>query len=131
GLVGETLLLCPSEDAVVVDPDGEARPATCADERAPDDPGRLLPVGGNGLLLLNLDYRFPIVGAFGGTVFFDAGNVWANWRDIDPAEAKLGIGAGVRYRSPVGPVRAEVAWKLDREPQEDPYEVFLSFGYAF
>jgi outer membrane protein insertion porin family len=128
GIVGETLLLCPSEGAV--DPD-TGDPATCEDDLAPGDPGRLLPVGGNGLLLLNLDYRFPIVGAFGGTVFLDAGNVWADWRDVDPGEAKLGVGAGVRYRSPVGPVRVEVAWKLDREPLEDPYEVFLSFGYPF
>jgi outer membrane protein assembly factor BamA len=131
GIVGETLLLCPSEGQVVVEPDGDVRPATCGDPLASDDPGRLLPVGGNGLLLASLDWRFPIVGDFGGTVFADAGNVWADWRDVDPREAKLGVGAGARYRTPVGPVRLDIAWKLDREPQEDPYQVFLSFGYAF
>jgi outer membrane protein insertion porin family len=89
------------------------------------------PVGGNGLLLVNLDYRFPVVGQVGGVVFFDAGNVWADWRDVDPREAKLGLGLGVRYLSPIGPLRLEVGWKLDREPGEPGYAVFLSVGNPF
>ncbi len=125
GVREETLLVCPT----VPGEGGEVPP--CGASLVEGDPGRLVPVGGTGLLLVNVDYRFPIAGEFGGTVFFDAGNVWADWRDIDPSEAKLGVGAGARYRTPVGPIRAEIAWKLDREPLEDPYEVFLSFGYAF
>lgn len=89
------------------------------------------PVGGNGLLLANLDLRFPISGAFGGVVFADAGNVWADWRDIDPSQAKVGAGLGVRYISPIGPVRLEIGWKLDREEFESPYAVFLSVGNPF
>lgn len=126
GVFGETILVCPT----LPDETGEVPPCG-QDELAEGDPGRLVPVGGTGLLLVNVDYRFPIAGAFGGTVFLDAGNVWADWGDVDPREVKLGVGVGVRYRTPVGPIRGEIAWKLDREPQEDPYEVFLSFGYAF
>ena len=88
-------------------------------------------VGGNGLLLVNLDYRFPFTRTIGGTLFVDLGNVWAEWRDITLDQVRYGAGAEVRYLSPVGPIRLTAGWKLDREPEESAYEVFLSFGHAF
>jgi len=94
------------------------------------------PVGGNGLLLANFDYRFPILGSLGGTLFFDSGNVWADWRDIRLTGAngvKSGAGFGFRYLSPIGPLRAELGWKLHRErnPPEGPIVFFVSFGNPF
>jgi outer membrane protein insertion porin family len=98
----------------------------------PNESGGFLEVGGNGLAVLNLDYRFPISGDFGGLVFFDWGNVWADWRDIDPADLKAGVGFGFRYLSPIGPVRLEMGWKLDRESFEEAGPVLLlSFGDPF
>ena len=96
-----------------------------------DDEGELRPVGGNGLVLVNLDYRFPIFGGLGGVVFADAGNVWADWRDLRAGDLELGLGAGVRYLSPIGPLRLEIAWKTDRRPGEDAYKIFLSVGNPF
>ena len=90
-----------------------------------------LPLGGNGQLLLNLDYRFPIAGPIMGNVFVDAGNVWGSWRNINLSDLKSGVGVGVRYLSPVGPIRLEAGWKLDRLPGEDPYVIFFSVGNAF
>lgn len=90
-----------------------------------------IPVGGNGLLLLNLEYRFPIAGDFGGTVFFDTGNIWPDWRSMDLGEIKNGIGLGARYLSPLGPIRAGIGWKLDREPGETAYELFFNIGNPF
>ncbi len=90
-----------------------------------------IPVGGNGLLLLNLEYRFPVAGDFGGTVFFDTGNVWPDWRAINLGEIKNGAGLGARYLSPLGPIRAGIGWKLDREPGETSYELFFNIGNAF
>lgn len=89
------------------------------------------PIGGKGLLLFNVDYRFPLVGALGGTVFFDAGNVWADWRDMELQEIKSGAGLGVRYLTPIGPLRLEIGWKLDREHGEPKSAVLVSFGNAF
>ena len=77
-----------------------------------------VPVGGNGLLLLNLEYRFPVFGDFGGTVFFDSGNIWPDWRSINLGEVSNGVGIGARYISPIGPLRAGIGWKLDRETGE-------------
>ncbi len=93
--------------------------------------GEFVSVGGSGLVLLNLDWRFPIAGPVGGVVFADAGNVWSDWREIDASELKAGAGLGVRYESPIGPIRLEVGWKLDREPGESETVVFLSFGNPF
>jgi len=89
------------------------------------------PIGGKGLFLFNVDYRFPLVGALGGTVFLDTGNVWADWRDVRLREIKSGAGVGLRYLTPIGPLRVEVGWKLDREPGESASAVLVSFGNAF
>jgi outer membrane protein insertion porin family len=89
------------------------------------------PFGGTGLLLVNLDYRFPISGPLGGTVFTDAGNVWGDWRQIRWQEIKPGAGLGLRYLTPIGPLRVEVGWKLDREPGEPKTVLLVSFGNAF
>lgn len=96
-----------------------------------------MPLGGNGLVLANLDYRFPIAGNFGGTVFLDSGNVWADWRDIRLTGAegmRSSVGLGFRYLSPIGPLRADVGYKLERygEPRpEGPLVFFVSFGNPF
>ena len=109
GIVGETL--------IVDDPTGGSV-----------DP---FPAGGGGLALLNLEYRFPVAGPVGGTLFFDGGNVWNEYRDIRAGGLKWGAGFGARYLSPVGPLRLEIGWKLDREPFEDPYVWFISLGNPF
>jgi outer membrane translocation and assembly module TamA len=89
------------------------------------------PIGGKGLLLFNIDYRFPISGALGGTLFVDAGNVWADWRDIRFGDIKTGVGIGARYLTPIGPLRIEVGWKLQPEPGESRSAILVSVGNAF
>ncbi|MEL7059442.1 MAG: POTRA domain-containing protein [Acidobacteriota bacterium] len=94
--------------------------------------GRLVEAGGNGLLLLNLDWRFPLAGPVNGVAFLDLGNVWADWRDVELDDLRPGAGLGLRYRSPIGPMRFEIGWKLDPEPfEEDAPVFFFSFGNPF
>lgn len=98
-------------------------------EAGPDDVDG---VGGNGLLLLNLEYRFPLFGPVEGIVFYDTGNIWADWRDIDPGEVRDGVGLGARYLSPLGPLRVDVGWQLDPLPDEKKrWAVSLIFGNPF
>lgn len=104
--------------------------------------GEVIPLGGNGLFLFNAEYRFPIAGTFGGTVFADAGNVYAD-TTIDFKRLRYGVGAGVRYESPVGPLRFDVGWPLQRRvtavhpitgaptEYEQAFTYFLTIGYAF
>ena len=114
GIPGETLIADPDAP-----PDDEL------------DASSLAAVGGNGLLIANLEYRFPIAGPIGGTLFGDFGNLWADWRSINVAEGKPGIGTGVRYSSPIGPIRVEVGYKLDPLPGEDDWVLLFSVGNAF
>jgi translocation and assembly module TamA len=93
--------------------------------------GGYVPVGGDGLLLLNLEYRFPVFGEFGGTVFLDSGNVWADWHSISLGDLKNGVGLGARYNSPIGPIRAGIGFKLNREPGESGYALFVNIGNPF
>lgn len=93
----------------------------------PDGEGR----GGAGLVLLNLDYRFPLWGPVGGVAFYDTGNVWPEWEDVDLSGLKGGVGLAARYVSPIGPIRAGVAYKLDPEPDEDEWRLYLALGNPF
>ncbi|HEX7150155.1 MAG TPA: outer membrane protein assembly factor BamA [Thermoanaerobaculia bacterium] len=104
--------------------------------------GEVIPLGGNGLFLFNAEYRFPIAGAFGGTVFADIGNVYADTK-IDFSKLRYGVGAGFRYDSPVGPLRFDIGWPLQRRvtavdpitgaptDYEDAFTYFLTLGYSF
>ena len=93
--------------------------------------GRVLPVGGNSMLLFNAEYRFPIFGeTVGGAVFADIGNVYAK-SGIDFNDLRYGAGVGFRYLSPVGPLRLDVAMPFQRRWYEDRVQYFLSLGYAF
>jgi outer membrane protein assembly complex protein YaeT len=90
-----------------------------------------LPTGGEGLFLLNEELRFPLFGALRGVAFYDAGNVYRRIRDFDPTDLRHVLGLGVRFETPIGPLRAEYGFKLDREPGESSGQFFFSIGNAF
>jgi outer membrane protein insertion porin family len=89
------------------------------------------PLGGNALILLNLQYRRRIAGEFFAEVFVDAGNVWASPSQVALGDIRWGPGLGIQYRTPAGPLRAEYAWKLNPRPGESTGQFFLSFGVPF
>ncbi len=95
------------------------------------DEGNIYPLGGNALVLANVEYRFPIFGSLQGAVFADAGNIWREIDLIDASEVRYGAGVGLRYLTPVGPIRLDIGWKIDRKPWEDPYANFLTIGFAY
>ncbi|MEA2491283.1 MAG: translocation and assembly module TamB [Acidobacteriota bacterium] len=102
--------------------------------------GPILPLGGSGLLLVNAEYRFPIAGTFGGAVFADIGNVYAT-DTIRFEQLRYGVGVGLRYISPIGPLRFDFGYKLDRRiigtdsdgnpKREDPFAWVITFGLPF
>jgi outer membrane protein insertion porin family len=91
----------------------------------------LLPVGGNGLVIFNAELRAPVAGGLGVVGFFDTGNVFARVNNIDFGELRSAVGGGVRYKSPFGPIRFDVGFKVNRQPGEGLTAWFVSFGQAF
>ena len=82
--------------------------------------------------MLNAEYRFPIFGSLGGALFVDAGKVWRDMGDINFGDLRYGVGTGVRYLTPVGPIRFDVGYKLDAQrPYEDRVAFFFSLGFPF
>ncbi len=72
------------------------------------------PIGGNVLALLNLELRFPILGNLRGVVFSDSGNVYRRLKVIELLNWRYNMGFGFRYDTPLGPLRVDYGFKLDR-----------------
>ncbi len=96
-----------------------------------DSAGAVVPLGGAATALVNFDFRFPIAGNLGGALFLDGGQVWRSPGDARWPDLRWGAGVGLRYQTPIGPIRLEVGWNLDREPFEDSRVWFLSLGNPF
>ncbi|HET9597629.1 MAG TPA: BamA/TamA family outer membrane protein [Anaeromyxobacteraceae bacterium] len=78
-----------------------------------DTPGHFIPVGGYGLLDGSFELRFPIYGAIGGAAFMDFGNVQAVASDaLKIQNLQWAAGVGLRYKTPFGPIRVDVARRL-------------------
>jgi len=72
------------------------------------------PTGGNGLVVTNAEVRVALVGGVGATGFLDAGNVFRRATDIDLGRLRATAGFGISYDSPIGPLRVDLGFKLDR-----------------
>jgi outer membrane protein insertion porin family len=89
------------------------------------------PIGGNAFLMENLELRISVTENIGLVVFVDGGNVWLKMNEVSPNDFKFTTGLGVRYNTPVGPVRVDYGYKLQREKGESAGEVHFSIGHAF
>jgi outer membrane protein insertion porin family len=93
------------------------------------------PRGGNALLLMNGELRVPVWRDVGTAVFIDGGNVFDRVTEMDLGELRGSVGVGLRYKSPIGPIRFDVGFKLDRRELggvPEPRRVFhFSIGQAF
>ena len=88
-------------------------------------------IGGNALILLNLEYRRRIAGEFFAAIFVDAGNVWGSPSKVRLGDIRWGPGIGLQYRTPAGPLRAEYGWNVNSEEGESNGKFFVSFGVPF
>src|SRR6266567_1797662 len=115
-------------------------------QAGPRDSQTGFPVGGQAMLVFNQEFRFPLRlpylgNRLGGTLFYDGGNVystvnritlrWTSPKPIfDPANPKQclfnctnelnyfshTVGVGVRYSTPVGPIRVDLGYQMNRPP---------------
>lgn len=93
------------------------------------------PQGGGADLILNAELRAPIHGPVGGVIFADGGNVFRRPSDLDLSQLLGSVGVGARYRSPIGPIRIDIGFKLKRRviggQLEPSYAFHFSIGQAF
>jgi outer membrane protein insertion porin family len=86
---------------------------------SPKDPKTRDSIGGVKMMYYNFEYRFPLLKQQGvvGIVFFDAGNVYTEDDSYSFSEIKKSSGVGIRWYSPLGPLRVEYGKNLD--PKDD------------
>ena len=89
------------------------------------------PIGGNVLMLLNLEFRFPITKRLGGVVFSDNGKVYRRLQVIRLLNWNYNAGFGFRYETPIGPVRVDYGIKLNPRPDESFGRLHVSLGHPF
>ena len=94
------------------------------------------PEGGRGLVVTNVEMRSRYWKGLGAVGFFDAGNVFERAGDIRAADLRPSAGFGLRYRSPLGPLRFDLGFNLDRQTlpngaRERGTVFHLSLGQAF
>ena len=98
------------------------------------------PRGGHALVVLNSELRVRLTPAIGLVAFLDAGNVYHRVRHMDLRRLRSGAGFGVRYASPIGPIRVELGFKLgerhefgcgDQSGLECLTQLHFSLGQAF
>jgi translocation and assembly module TamA len=92
--------------------------------------GTTIPIGGTAITAGSVELRQRFGTNFGAAVFVDAGQVSASRRAV-PGEFRIGTGAGVRYFTPIGPIRLDVAVPTQRRAGEALFEIYIGLGQAF
>ena len=97
-----------------------------------EKPGDLLIEG-------SMEWRQKLVGPINYALFIDAGNVWADSFGFKLGELRYAIGPGLRYQTPVGPIRVDFGYQLNPTPdllvngrtQTRRFRLHFSIGQAF
>lgn len=90
-------------------------------------------IGGDRALYSNVECLFPVVPSMNlnGVAFFDIGNAWNAETSPWVQEVKAGFGVGVRWMSPMGPLRIEYGWKINPRKGEEPGAFAFAMGQLF
>jgi len=96
-------------------------------------------VGGHSMFESSAELRAPVWGNLSAVLFADAGNVWTNAWDFNFNDLKYDVGPGLRYLTPIGPLRADLGFQLNRvpgllidgKPETRHFRFHFSIGQAF
>ncbi|MBA3638110.1 MAG: BamA/TamA family outer membrane protein [Acidobacteriota bacterium] len=98
-----------------------------------------LPIGGTTFMNFSAELRVPVWSALGGVIFLDGGNVWTDSWDFNLSDLRYDVGPGLRYTTPIGPLRVDLGYQLNPLPgllvngkeQTRRFRFHFSFGQAF
>lgn len=104
-------------------------------EISPRDPETGDRIGGEKMMLYNVEYKFPLPyleeqGVI-GLIFYDAGNCYTEDESYSFSDLRDSIGAGIRWYSPIGPLRLEWGYNLDPKRDEDESQWEFTIGTRF
>lgn len=98
-----------------------------------------LPIGGRTMMEMSTEARFGVRGRLSGVLFVDGGNVWAESWKVQPGDLRWAAGPGLRYDTPIGPMRVDVGIQLNPiqgllingTPEGRRWRIHFSIGQAF
>jgi outer membrane protein insertion porin family/translocation and assembly module TamA len=101
--------------------------------------GSGFPLGGHSFANFSTEVRVPLVGNLGGVLFLDGGNVWSDPWGFDADDMRYDVGPGIRYNTPIGPIRADLGYQLNPipgllvngKPEPRRFRFHFSIGQAF
>ncbi|HDP94826.1 MAG TPA: hypothetical protein ENN40_05635 [Candidatus Aminicenantes bacterium] len=105
------------------------------DRLGPIDSRTGAPRGGNAIVLFNIEaaqplYLIPTEG-FQVCVFADIGDVFADTAEFSLKRLETALGFGIKYITPLGPIRVDFAWNINRDRANNPFLVKIGFGNVF
>ena len=89
------------------------------------------PLGGLAQVEAGAEARLRFTESLGAVAFLDGGMVYGQATDRIFQDLMWGAGAGLRYFTPVGPIRLDAAVPLDRRPGDSPWQLYISLGQSF
>jgi outer membrane protein assembly complex protein YaeT len=98
-----------------------------------------MPIGGRTMMEMSTEARFGIRGKLSGVAFIDGGNVWREPWDVQLSDLRWAAGPGIRYETPIGPVRVDFGVQLnpidglviEGNAEKRKWRVHFSIGQAF
>jgi len=99
-------------------------------ELGPEDPGGF-PVGGEFYSIFNAELDIPVFGGLSIAPFADAGNLLPEAGDAGLDDLDYAAGIGLRYQTPIGPLRVDYGFNLDPGEREPSGSLHITFGLAF
>jgi len=100
----------------------------------PFDPVTKDPLGGEAMLVGNLEYLYPVFDFMKLVAFYDVGNVWSKVSDVGKSGLKSGVGFGVRIKTPIGPIMLDYGIPLNIEPGSESKgsgKFYFSMSHGF
>jgi translocation and assembly module TamA len=90
------------------------------------------PIGGRSVIEVNGEARIKVIDAFGVVPFVDGGQVYDEvYPRLTSGDLQWAGGLGLRYYSPVGPIRLDIAFPINPRPIDDAFQFYIAIGQAF
>jgi outer membrane protein insertion porin family len=90
------------------------------------------PIGGKSMIMGSAELTFPIIEKLRGAIFYDTGNVYEDYLDFELGDLRTGVGFGIRLELPIGPIRLDYGFPIDRDEFQDSGGRFdFNIGYSF